>query len=71
MRYHSNTLTARELEVIELLSKGYANKEIAHFLGIALRTVEVHLSVSYQKLGANGRADAVTKALRAGWIKLK
>jgi DNA-binding NarL/FixJ family response regulator len=63
--------TQRELEVINLLYKGYSNKEIANQLCITLRTVEHHLETAYQKLNANGRADAVVKALKVGWITLE
>lgn len=63
--------TMRELEVMDFLHKGYSNKEIASHLGIALRTVEHHLETAYQKLNAHGRAEAVVKAIKAGWITLE
>jgi two-component system response regulator NreC len=63
--------TQRELEVMNLLYKGYSNKEIANLLNLSLRTVEHHLETAYQKLNANGRAIVVIKALKAGWITLE
>ena len=62
--------TQVEIEVINFLSKGYTNKEIAGHLDIALRTVEHRLESAYQKLDAHGRVDAIVKALKAGWISL-
>ncbi len=51
----------REKEVIALLSQGKSNKEIAFTLGIAVRTVEFHLSNIYTKLDVNSRTEAVLK----------
>jgi DNA-binding NarL/FixJ family response regulator len=70
--FHDNfEPTQRQIEVINLLYEGYTNKEIARHLAIPLRTVEHHLEIAYQKLNAQGRADAVVKALRHGWITLE
>lgn len=63
--------TTRELEVMDLLYEGHSNKVTAERLGITLRTVEHHLETAYQKLNAHGRADAVVKALKVGWITLE
>ena len=53
------TLSARELEVFELLATGLTNAEIGHELGIALNTVKQHVRRIYDKLGARSRVDAV------------
>ncbi|MCW2140205.1 alpha/beta fold hydrolase [Actinoplanes cyaneus] len=57
-------LTARESDVLALVSAGDSNTEIARQLGIAVHTVERHLSNLYRKIGARGRADAVAYAMR-------
>ncbi|WP_326565165.1 LuxR C-terminal-related transcriptional regulator [Amycolatopsis rhabdoformis] len=53
------SLTAREAEVLDLVSRGLANLEIAAELGIALNTVKQHLKHVYHKLGARSRLDAM------------
>jgi DNA-binding CsgD family transcriptional regulator len=59
-------LTAREVEVLELIAGGRANKQIAAVLSISVSTVEQHVSRVYAKIGARGRADATAHALRRG-----
>jgi DNA-binding NarL/FixJ family response regulator len=59
-------LTAREHEVLALLTQAKTNREIAEELVISLRTVECHLSTIYGKLGIRGRAEAMLWALQAG-----
>ena len=63
-------LTERETEVLGLLSKGLANKQIAMELGISEHTVKFHVSSIYQKLGVSSRTEAVRAGLRGGWITL-
>lgn len=63
-------LTERELEVLDLLSKGLANKQIAVELGISEHTVKFHVSSIYQKLNVTNRTEAVRAGLRGGWIAL-
>jgi DNA-binding NarL/FixJ family response regulator len=63
-------LTERETEVLGLLSKGLANKQIAMELGISEHTVKFHVSSIYQKLGVSSRTEAVRAGLRSGWITL-
>lgn len=63
-------LTPRELEVLQLMAQGLANKEIAARLGIRERTVKFHISSIYSKLGAANRAEAVRIGLRRGLIPL-
>ncbi|GIE83026.1 hypothetical protein Aph02nite_89760 [Actinoplanes philippinensis] len=58
-RSAAGRLTPRETEVLGLLASGDSNAEIARRLGIAVHTVERHLSSIYRKLGARGRSDAV------------
>lgn len=61
-------LTARELEVLSLLSQGLPNKLIARDLGISEHTVKFHISSIYTKLGASSRTDAVNRGARHGLI---
>lgn len=62
-------LTAREMEVIQLLAEGLSNKEIAARLFVSPRTVNFHLDNIYSKLGVNSRTEAAIYALRQGWVK--
>ncbi len=61
-------LTPRELDVLRLAAKGLTNKAIGHQLGISHRTVQGHLASIYGKLGVSSRTEAVTEALRRGWL---
>jgi DNA-binding NarL/FixJ family response regulator len=57
-------LTERETEILDLLSKGYINKEIAELLSISPDTVHNHLRRIYEKLQVHTRTEAVVKYLR-------
>jgi len=61
-------LSERELDVLRLAARGLTNRQIGHELGISHRTVQGHLQSVYGKLGVNSRTEAVTEALRRGWI---
>lgn len=63
---HIGRLSRRERQVLELLSAGLSNKEIARRLEISSRTVEIHRSNMMTKLGATHAADAVRAWLAAG-----
>jgi DNA-binding NarL/FixJ family response regulator len=63
-------LTERESEVLGLLAKGLANKQIAMALGISEHTVKFHVSSIYTKLNVTNRTEAVREGLRGGWIAL-
>lgn len=63
-------LTERESEVLGLLAKGLANKQIAVALGISEHTVKFHVSSIYTKLNVTNRTEAVRAGLRGGWIAL-
>jgi len=63
-------LTAREREVLELLSRGLHNKLIARRLQISEHTVKFHVSSIYAKLGATSRTDAVSRGVRRGLITI-
>jgi DNA-binding NarL/FixJ family response regulator len=63
-------LTAREMEVIQLMAQGLANKQIALKLGISEHTVKFHLSSLYAKLGISSRTEAVKRGIELGLISL-
>jgi DNA-binding NarL/FixJ family response regulator len=58
-----NNLSAREREILEQLSKGFASKEIASNMGISFDTVRTHLRHIYEKLHVQSRTEAVVKYL--------
>jgi NarL family two-component system response regulator LiaR len=64
-------LTERELEVLKLAAKGMTNREIAQELVLSVRTVQVHLSNVFGKLGVGSRTEAVVHGLRKGWLTLE
>jgi DNA-binding NarL/FixJ family response regulator len=61
-------LTAREREVLALLSEGLTNRQIGQKLFIAEKTASVHVSNILAKLGVSGRTEAVTVAHRRGLL---
>jgi len=63
-------LTERELDVLRLAAQGLTNKAIAAELGLSDRTVQGHLANIYGKLGVTTRTEAVTQALKLGWLVL-
>lgn len=63
-------LTAREMQVLQLLAEGLSNKAIAHDLDISDHTVKFHVNSILGKLGAQSRTDAVVRATRLGLILL-
>ena len=62
------TLTPRETEVLQLLSRALSNKEIAQRLGITEHTAKFHVNSILGKLGAQSRTEAVVKAARRGLV---
>lgn len=63
-------LTARELQVLQLVAEGLPNKGIARRLGISENTAKFHVASLCGKLGASSRTEAVTSAARRGLILL-
>lgn len=63
-------LSKRELEILELVSMGYSDKEIACNLSISARTVQTHVTRIVIKLGARNRTNAVANYLRRYCINI-
>lgn len=63
-------LSARELEVLELIVKGLANKQIAYVLSIAEHTVKNHVKSILDKLDVEDRTQAATAAIQRGIVHL-
>jgi DNA-binding NarL/FixJ family response regulator len=68
--FAQESLTPREIEVLELLAEGLPNRAIAERLGISSQTVKFHVASISGKLGAANRTDAVRRAVRRGLIAL-
>jgi DNA-binding NarL/FixJ family response regulator len=63
------SLTAREEEVLVLLTKGYSNKEIADQISLSIETVRSHLKHIYEKMHVRSRAEAVARYMSAGRVE--
>ncbi len=69
MDQSTSILTVREKQVIQLVCRGFTNKEIAQSLEITSRTVEFHLNNIFKKLGVPNRTAAVTMAGKMGLLE--
>ena len=61
-------LTAREQDVVRLVTDGRSNDEIGATLGIGSKTVETHLSRIFERFGVSSRAELAARAVREGWL---
>jgi DNA-binding NarL/FixJ family response regulator len=61
-------LSSREMEVLQLLSEGKTNKQIAKDLWISEQTVKTHVAHIFEKLGTSDRTETVAHALRIGLV---
>ena len=64
-------LTARELEILKMLSKGLTNKQIGHALGISDNTAKNHVNSIIEKLEVSDRTEAATTAIQRGLITME
>ena len=64
-------LNERQITVLQLVSVGYGNRQIAEKLHLTERTVKYHLSETYQRLASSSRTEAVAKAAALGLIRLQ
>lgn len=70
-RLDADSLTARELEVLQSLAQGLSNQGIADRLGIAEKTVRIHMTHILDKLGAADRTQAVITAVQRGIVHIE
>jgi DNA-binding NarL/FixJ family response regulator len=63
-------LSPREMEILQHVTRGLSNKEIAVSLGISHQTVKNHMTAILHKLGVEDRTQAAVYALRRGWVRL-
>ena len=63
-------LSPREMEILEHVTKGLSNKEIAYKLGISHQTVKNHMTAILRKLRVDDRTQAAVYALQHGWVRL-
>ena len=67
---HPEDLTERETEVLKLLARGRANKQIAGSLFISEKTVKAHVSSILMKLGVRSRTQAALHAVQTGFVSI-
>ena len=70
-RVAAREVSDREREVLQLIARGKANKEIAAALGISEETVKRHASNLFVKMGVADRAQATSEGIRRGLIQLE
>jgi DNA-binding NarL/FixJ family response regulator len=63
-------LSPREMEILEYVTHGRSNKEIAYSLGISHQTVKNHMTAILRKLSVDDRTQAAVYALSRGWVRL-
>jgi DNA-binding NarL/FixJ family response regulator len=63
-------LTDRELEILQIISKGLSNNEAAKVVGLSKATIRTHLEHIYEKLDVTNRVEAVTEGIRQGIINI-
>jgi DNA-binding NarL/FixJ family response regulator len=66
---HFVPLSPREMEILQFVTKGKSNKEIAQSLGISHQTVKNHMTSILKKLDVRDRTQAAVYALRRGWVR--
>jgi len=66
---HFVPLSAREMEILQFVTRGKSNKEIAQLLGISHQTVKNHMTSILKKLDVRDRTQAAVYALRRGWVR--
>lgn len=59
-------LTPREIRILEFMTEGYDNNEIASKIYVSIHTVKAHVSTIIKKLNAKNRTEAACKAVRIG-----
>ncbi|MBN1966421.1 MAG: response regulator transcription factor [Anaerolineae bacterium] len=67
---HFVPLSPREMEILQFVTRGMSNKEIARELGISHQTVKNHMTSILKKLDVEDRTQAAVYALRRGWVRM-
>ena len=67
----ANTLSARELEILLFVARGFSNRQISQSLHLSEATVKRHLANIYPKMNVSSRGEATRKALQEGWISTR
>jgi DNA-binding NarL/FixJ family response regulator len=63
-------LTKRELETLEMLARGFPQREVAGIMGVSHHTIGAHVKSIYSKMAVNSRSEAVFEAVQNGLIDL-
>ena len=64
-------LTSREVEVLQLIAEGMANKETAAQLGISVKTVEAHRANMMKKMRVSNTAQLLKTAIQGSMIRIR
>jgi len=67
---HYSPLSPRETEILNHVTQGMSNKEIAYKLGISQQTVKNHMTSILKKLNVDDRTQAAITAIRSGWVRI-
>lgn len=67
---HFIPLSHREMEILQFVTDGLSNKEIAHRLNISQQTVKNHMTSILKKLNVEDRTQAAVNAIRRGWVRI-
>ena len=65
---HPAGLSKREAEVVAMIARGLQTKEVAHALGISIKTADRHIQNAYRKIGVSSRAAATLFAMEHGLV---
>jgi DNA-binding NarL/FixJ family response regulator len=68
---HYIPLSPREMEILQFVTNGLSNKEIAMKLRISQQTVKNHMTSILKKLNVEDRTQAAVNAIRRGWVRIK
>ncbi len=68
---HFVPLSPREMEILQFVTRGMSNKQIALELGISHQTVKNHMTAILKKLDVEDRTQAAVYALRRGWVRMQ
>ena len=71
LKKRPESLTNRELEILELIWAGFQNKEIGHRLKVSVKTVESHRANMMKKMRVSNTAQLLKTALQDGTIKIR